>query len=1542
MTNLNTELYDSAVDRAAMIKLYEKRISNKVSVVLDGHKVSVAKLIEEANSSDAGLKKLRRAVDIQLRKTYDATHKIARRSLLDLASNQISFTYQNIESKVGRIWNTQRPLRRVAEDIVLKDPLYKNNTLANGWQGVALSERKRIEQLIRRGVAEGKTMQAMALDVRRGRIHNISRNQAMTLVATATTSVYAQADFSVYEANADAMRGWEYVAILDSRTTSICQHRDGKIYSLKERQYLPPAHWGCRSVSIPIFKSWDALKTSEGLAHIRKRNLGKLTDKQKRYYDGAAPGRESYSDWLKRQPRDVQLRHLGSDLAVDAFSSGKIEVSSFTTPEGKSIGIRDLARLIPQKYSPDRAVRVFGTAKEKLDSLQLGASRPDDLISSSELASNLAKYYELQAGELSGVLSLVNYRGVLIGNKKAMKNRVLKAPPREDQMIFNPITKRYEDARVYQAAPEVLNNNLRLMKESGDLLERDKEFIANINMRLSGKLGVNHRAVIVDNLRIVFARARKNKDPWVNFKAVLNNQIKFDVMNVSDAIETSLRTQANPLKRLLINNYVDPVLGEVQLEDLAENLVKNIKAKNLWENRKAPKIARRLRSIFDYRIPLKLRRRLKEDDLQQFYLRFANRLALADSPDRDEFAVALGRDLYNMANFNGSRNQWYTLGLRLLEARKASEMFKLETFGVQKRRMKSKMSGAYFGPYYDTLSYNLRIVDPSVQNYAQLTRKVELGMRVGVISDKQRLLVREGFKTYFIREGPGIYYDTRIPVTSTSSFSTFPDSFITKDFADALNWAGESSYRIDGDFYDFIKNLLYFRDDKGKAQFFDDLNGYRAYLASRGDTYERFKAMEWLRNKGHAFSNHPFVDHRARVYERGLIGPQSGEAFRPFLNTAQEKILGVNGYKNLNDQIGAFLGGLSDTLEGRYNSLTVLGRQKIAEKYRGEMISIGNKMLRNKPQDIRDILTNKLVLEIDPEEQAKFFRFAIELAKIDRYLREVPSGTYDISRLNQYKTSLALEQDASSSGAQIIALTTRNKQLAGLSNVINTDQKRRLYDEIAADTFNDPRFKAINVKLGLSEKDLKKAAKAGNMVQLYGAGARTVALNVEGKLAKVLEKESDILVVKAADKNLVLDQISARAARYKKFDEETYDELIALRKDVKDVFDNGSVPGDDIMEALYFLDNNTREILDRMTRTYEKVVTPADFAKIAKIMSEHLAERVPILEQFTRYFGRLASDFLSNANPKNSAMDWKSIAKISLSGKRGRQYVLPDRVNELLGLPPKRPVSETFLKSIGLWKPNGNLADILLGVEAPKTRRTGAKYFKIELLQLKTLNEFELFFANKLPKTWTTVPWVNFEKKALEQSFTQTFQQRLTYRDKDGNWVVNMLNVPQRTEATWWEQIINKSGKIFDIADLTKARTAFAVNGNHSNDAVIVKKFHEWGRKVKIHTSTIHDAFFTNVGDMLEARRALKKIYAETLSVNVIEETLKEMLNRGFPKELYKKYREEAIKLGLIPVPGKSVVGGKLLTKEDILTIEDVLEEITDNFDNNYYWYGVG
>ena len=1539
MSNLNTELYDSIVDRAAMTRLYEKRISDKVSVILDSHQVKLAELVEKGELTPAARKRLQRAIDIQLSKTYKGLSDVSKKSLLDLASNQISFAYQNIESKVGRIWRTQRPNRRVSEDLVLKRPLYKNNTLENGWKGIENNERKRISQLIRRGISKGQNSKEIALDIRKGRATKMSRAQSLSLVATATTSVYAQADHEVYDANKDALRGWQYIATLDTRTTKICIHRDGKIYNVGEVDFLPPAHWQCRSTTVPIVKHWNDLTKLENLAYVRQRNLAGLTEKQKAYYDGLVPSKETYSQWLFRQPTPVQIRHLGSQNAVDTFNSGKFEVNKFTNVNGQSIGIRDLARLTAQKYTPDTVKRKFDSAREELDQMNLGASTPDDLLGDSELAANLTKYYKLQAGDLSGTLSLTNYRGITIQGKKTRQTGVLKSPPQESQMIFNPVTRRYEDSRIYQPAPHVLNNNLRLVKETDVLKQADKDFITDINTRLAGTLGVNQRAVIVDNLRIVFTRYRKNPEPWINFKAVLNSQIKFDVMNVSDSIETALRSQSDALKRLKLDNYLDPVLGATQLDDLADGLVSNIKAKNKWESRVAPKIALELRNVFDRRIPRKLYKRMTERDLQQFYLKFANRLSLADSPDRDAFAVSLGRDLYNLANYNGSKREWYTLGMRLLESKNVSKFFKLETFGVQKQRLKNSLSGRYFGPYYDTFAYTLRIVDPRIQEYAKVTRKVEVGLRVGVVSKSQRLYFRKGYKTYFVREAPGIYYDTRIPITSTRSFSNFPDSFIDGEFVDALNWAAQAEYKIDTDFYDFMMRLLYFKDDKGKAAYYDDLNGYRTYMASRGDTYERFKAMEWLRGNGKAFANHPFIDHRARIYDRGLIGPQSGEAFRPFLNTAKEGILGINGYKNLNDQIGAFLGGLSDTLEGKFNSLTIKGRQAIAAKYHPEMVKIGNKMLNGKPQDVREILTNRLVLEIDPEEQAKFFRFAIEIAKIDNYLIE---NRGDLSSLNQYRTALALEQDASSSGAQIIALTTRNRQLAELSNVVNTDQKRRLYDEIAAETFNDPRFKEINKRLGLSEKDLRKAAKAQNMVTLYGAGQKTGALNVEGKLAKILDVDSNVLVVRAADRDKVLDQISGRAARYKKFDPDTYTELMNLRKQVKDLFDKGMSPGDELMEELYFLSPDTREVLEKMTKNYERVVTPQDFHNIAKIMSGHLAERVPILQNFTKYLGRLSNAFIENSKPSNSAMDWVSIAKIKLTGERGKRYTLPPLVTRALGLKPGEPVSEAFFKKINGWTPNGTLANLLLGTDSPTTRRTGKTYLKVEPFDIPVSGGIEVFKANKLPKSWTSAPWVNFDGKVLEQSFSKKYQTRLTYRDKDGNWIVNILDVPDRTEATWWEQFINKSGTISEVADLAKAKTAYAVNGNHSNDAVIVKKFHQWGRKAKKFTSTIHDAFFTNVGDMLEARRALKKIYAETMEINVIEETLKEMKRRGLPNNVYHQYRNEAIELGLIPIAGRSKVAGKTLTKEDILTVDDVLEEVSDEFDGNYYWYGVG
>ena len=360
------------------------------------------------------------------------------------------------------------------------------------------------------------------------------------------------------------------------------------------------------------------------------------------------------------------------------------------------------------------------------------------------------------------------------------------------------------------------------------------------------------------------------------------------------------------------------------------------------------------------------------------------------------------------------------------------------------------------------------------------------------------------------------------------------------------------------------------------------------------------------------------------------------------------------------------------------------------------------------------------------------------------------------------------------------------------------------------------------------------------MVRLYGAGKRTGILAVESKLGKVLGKEGT-LVVKAADRDTVLSEISARMARYETLDPDLYQELKGLRADVKDIFNKGLRPGDDIMEQLYFLDSKTADLVEKMTREYINIVTPDDFESIANIMSTHLARQVPILNDFTKYYGRLGEAFMLNSKPSQSAMAYDELLQTYLLGVKKSGKPPPKWLTRMLAIKDES-VKQNILRRIPGYVPGSPISKLVEGVPTPTRRRTGFKIGKYSLFSEDITPGFEVGIPNKLDKSWTNIPAVNFDKKVLEQNYTQVFEEKLAYKDKDGKWVNNILQVPQRTEGNWWEEFRNKDGKINDIADATRARTAYGVSSNHSNDAVIVKQFHLWGKKNGIPTSTVNIA----------------------------------------------------------------------------------------------------
>ena len=151
---------------------------------------------------------------------------------------------------------------------------------------------------------------------------------------------------------------------------------------------------------------------------FNKKALKGLKDREVGYFDGMPPAVENYDTWLRRQPVNVQLRHLHNDenkLAL--FQSGKLSLDKFTTAKGNSINAATLRRLgveaafrIPtrqSKYQP--ALNHY---------LKVDAYRVDDLIVNAKARQQLRKLFLADAEYTVSPLSTTDYKGILKDTKR--------------------------------------------------------------------------------------------------------------------------------------------------------------------------------------------------------------------------------------------------------------------------------------------------------------------------------------------------------------------------------------------------------------------------------------------------------------------------------------------------------------------------------------------------------------------------------------------------------------------------------------------------------------------------------------------------------------------------------------------------------------------------------------------------------------------------------------------------------------------------------------------------------------------------------------------------------------------------------------------------------------------------------------------------------------------------------------------------------------------------------------------------------------------
>ena len=131
--------------------------------------------------------------------------------------------------------------------------------VAKPWSGRSFSKRiwinndklaKELQQVLGIGLGQGYSIERMARDLD-FRMKKGYKN-AQRIVRTETNFVMSEANAEAYKAS--GVKRYQFVAVLDYKTSEICQGLDGKVFDIKERKVgvnCNPMHPNCRSTTAP-------------------------------------------------------------------------------------------------------------------------------------------------------------------------------------------------------------------------------------------------------------------------------------------------------------------------------------------------------------------------------------------------------------------------------------------------------------------------------------------------------------------------------------------------------------------------------------------------------------------------------------------------------------------------------------------------------------------------------------------------------------------------------------------------------------------------------------------------------------------------------------------------------------------------------------------------------------------------------------------------------------------------------------------------------------------------------------------------------------------------------------------------------------------------------------------------------------------------------------------------------------------------------------------------------------------------------------------
>ena len=330
----NEKLQDLLLERSLILERIKGSVSNDLAKVYDELLKNISKRI---NESDLTIKQSERLIKL-LEKDLVIPYAELGNDLNALSQDESKFMLNAVNVAAGIDIATTLPTNKTINKIA-NASLMEGATIKNWFGSLEQSLQFDVAREVRQSIIQGKTNKEVT-DALKGILNTSSRN-ARTLALTGIATVTNQVRQQTIKENEDIFKGQKAVVTFDGKTSDICKSysnsswdMEGKILTGTKAFRLPGYHFLCRTILLPIIKSFREL----GI------NLDEMKGATKASMDGQIPKDMTFDEWLKTKPKSFVESTLGKGRA-ELFLDGKINLSQLTDLRGNPLTIKELVAL---------------------------------------------------------------------------------------------------------------------------------------------------------------------------------------------------------------------------------------------------------------------------------------------------------------------------------------------------------------------------------------------------------------------------------------------------------------------------------------------------------------------------------------------------------------------------------------------------------------------------------------------------------------------------------------------------------------------------------------------------------------------------------------------------------------------------------------------------------------------------------------------------------------------------------------------------------------------------------------------------------------------------------------------------------------------------------------------------------------------------------------------------------------------------------------------------------------------------------------------